>query len=110
LAGKSFGKIHVQSLIGGNFKTNNSSSNFKIGGEIGKKRTTYLWLIGFLDVSKSWRKRNYGAFGLKGIGEFFDNFGVTTGLSSVFFGNNFPKKATFTFGDYHKFLYSFVCF
>jgi hypothetical protein len=53
LAGKSFGKIHVQSLIGGNFKTNNSSSNFKIGGEIGKKRTTYLWLIGFLDVSKS---------------------------------------------------------
>jgi hypothetical protein len=53
LAGKSFGKIHVQSLIGGNFKTNNSSSNFKIGGEIGKKRTTHLWLIGFLDVSKS---------------------------------------------------------
>jgi hypothetical protein len=50
---KKFWKIHVQSFIGGNFKTNNSSSNFKIGGEIRKKRTTHLWLIGFLDVSKS---------------------------------------------------------
>ena len=121
LAGKSFGKTYVQSFIGGNFRTNNYISNFKIGGEIGRKITTHIWLIGFLDVSKSLENgtiefpnsnnitslyvndQEYGAFGLKGIGEFSDKFGVTTGFGSVFFGNNLPKRAAFTFGAYHKF-------
>ena len=53
LAGKRFDKTYVQSFIRGNFKTNNYRSNFKIGGEIGRKRTTHIWPIGFLDVSKS---------------------------------------------------------
>lgn len=121
LAGKSFGTTYLQSFIGANIRTNDYSSNFKIGGEVGHKITKNIWLIGFLDISKSFKNgdivlpnsniatglyvnnQEYGAFGLKGIGEFSDNFGITAGFGGAFFGNNVAKKAALTFGVYHKF-------
>ena len=121
LAGRGFGKTYLQAFVGANIRTNKYSSNFKIGGEVGHKITKNIWLIGFLDISKSLENgdiilpteniytglyindQEYGAFGLKGIGEFTEKFGVTAGFGGAFFGNNVAKQAAFTFGVYHKF-------
>ncbi len=53
LAGTNFGKNYFQSFIGADIRTNNYSYNLKIGGEIGRKLTQNIWLIGFVDVSQS---------------------------------------------------------
>lgn len=121
LAGRSFGKTYLQTHIGFQYRSNNYSSNFKVGGEIGRKITKSIWLVGFLDVVKSFENgtidfplvndqtglyvnnQEYGAYGLKGIGEFTNNFGVTASFGSAFFGNNVPKKAAINFGIYRKF-------
>jgi hypothetical protein len=121
LAETRFGKAHTWSFIEKNFKKNNYRSNFKIGGEIGRKRTTHICLILALNVFKPLENgtivflnsnnitnlyvnnQEYGAFKLKGIGKLPDNFGVTTRFNNIFFGNNLPKRAAFTFGAYHKF-------
>ncbi|WP_397444874.1 hypothetical protein [Polaribacter sp. R77954] len=121
LVGRGFGKTYIQAFLGADFRTNNYSSNFKIGGELGKKLGKYIWLIGFLDISKSLENGNvilpiantlnslyvnnqeYGSFGLKGIGEIKNNFGITASFGGAFFGNNVAKQAALTFGIYHKF-------
>ena len=121
LAGRGFGKTYIQAFVGADIRTNDYSSNFKIGGEIGRKIGKKIWLIGFLDISKSLENgdvalpvqqnitglyinnQEYGSFGLKGIGEFTDNFGITAGFGGAFFGNNVAKQAAMTFGVYHKF-------
>ena len=47
--------------------------------------------------------QEYGAFGLKAIGEFSNNSGITAGYGGAFSGNNVAKQAALTFGVYHKF-------
>lgn len=121
LAGRGYKDSYVQTFIGANIRTNNYSSNFKIGGEYGKKITEQVWLIGFVDIVKSLENGNivlpttntvtglyvnnqeYGAFGFKGIYEVNDKFGVNSAFGGAFFGNNVAKKAALTFGLYHKF-------
>ena len=121
LAGKSFGKSYLQTFIGTNIRTNNYSSNLKVGGEYGGKIGKKIWLIGFLDISKSFKNGNvvlpasnlvtglyvnnqeYGVVGAKVIGEFSDNFGVTASLPAAFFGNNVAKQLAFSIGVYKKF-------
>ncbi len=121
LAGRSFGKTYIQSFIGANIRTNDYSSNFKVGGEVGHKITKHIWLVGFVDIVKSFENGNivlptenilsglyvndqeYGAFGFKGIGEITDKLGVTVGYGGAFFGNNVAKQAAFSVGVYHKF-------
>ena len=121
LAGKSFNKMYFQSFIGANIRTNDYSSNFKIGGELGRKVTKNIWLIGFLDISKSLENgaillpqqniftglyvndQEYGVVGIKAIGEFSDNFGVVASLPAAFFGNNVAQQIALSVGLYHKF-------
>jgi hypothetical protein len=121
LAGKSFGKSYLQTYIGTKLRTNNYSSNFKIGGEYGGKISKSIWLTGFLDIEKSFKNGNivlptsnlasglyvndqeYGVLGIKAIGEFSDNFGVTASLPAAFFGNNVAKQVALSFGIYKKF-------
>ena len=121
LAGKSFGKSYLQTFIGANIRTNNYSSNFKIGGEYGRKLGKKFWLIGFLDISKSFENGNiilpdanlatglyvnnqeYGVFGVKGIYEINNKFGVNASLPAAFFGNNVAQQLAFSLGVYHKF-------
>ena len=121
LAGRGFGKTYIQGFVGANIRTNDYSSNFRIGGEVGRKLGKRIWLIGFVDLSKSLENgdillpaenrltglyvndQEFGAFGLKGIGEFSNNFGLTAGYGGAFFGNNVAKQAALTFGLYHKF-------
>ncbi|PQB03027.1 hypothetical protein BST83_16960 [Polaribacter filamentus] len=121
LVGKSFGKSYLQTYIGTKLRTNNYSSNFKIGGEYGGKISKSIWLTGFLDIEKSFKNGNivlptsnlasglyvndqeYGVLGIKAIGEFSDNFGVTASLPAAFFGNNVAKQVALSFGIYKKF-------
>lgn len=121
LAGRSLGKTYFQSFIGANIRTNDYSSNFRVGGELGHKITKRIWLIGFVDVVKSLRNgdlilptqnmftglyvndQEYGGFGLKTIGEITDNFGVNVGFGGAFFGNNVAKQVALNFRVYHKF-------
>ncbi|GAA3595991.1 hypothetical protein Q4Q39_07830 [Flavivirga amylovorans] len=121
LAGKSFKRNYIQGFIGANIRTNNYSSNFKIGGEVGRKITRHIWLIGFVDIVKSLENGNielpventfnglyvndqdYGAYGFKGIGEITNKFGLTAGFGGAFFGNNVAKQAALNIGAYHKF-------
>jgi hypothetical protein len=121
LAGRSFGSSYVQGFIGANIRSNDYSSNVKVGGEVGYKIAKPIWLIGFVDIVKSVENGNialpvqnlftalyvndqeYGAFGLKGIGEFTEKFGITAGFGGAFFGNNVAKQVALNFGLYHKF-------
>ena len=121
LVGKGFGKSYVQTFAGTRIRTNNYSSNFKIGGEYGKKVGNSIWLIGFLDIEKSFTNENivlpesnlstglyvndqeYGVVGVKAIGEFSDNSGITASLPAAFFGNNVAQQIAFSFGIYKKF-------
>ncbi|WP_341220180.1 hypothetical protein [Polaribacter atrinae] len=86
LAGKSFSNSYLQSYIGAKIRTNNYSSNFKFGGEYGYKVFKNIWIIGFLDLEKSFENgdielpninritslyvnnQEYGVVGLKAIG------------------------------------------
>lgn len=121
LAGKSFGNTYIQSFLGFNIRTNDYSSNFRIGGEVGSKLGKYVWLIAFLDISSSLENgdvilpqtnlltglyvndQEFGAIGLKAIGEISNNFGITAGFGGAFFGNNVAKQGAFNIGLYHKF-------
>lgn len=121
LAGKSYGKTYLQGFIGANVKTNKYSSSFKIGGEIGRKITKNIWLVGYINVVKSFKNgtiilpdsnlatglyvndQEFGGFGLKVIGEFTEKFGITAGFGGAFFATNLPKQAALSFGMYHKF-------
>ena len=121
LAGKSFGKSYLQTFIGSKIRTNNYSSNFKIGGEYGSKISKHIWLVGFLDIEKSFNNgtinlpventvtglyvndQEYGVIGVKAIGEFSDNFGITASLPAAFFGNNVAKQVALSIGIYKKF-------
>jgi hypothetical protein len=121
LVGKSSGKSYLQTYIGTKLRSNNYSSNFKIGGEYGGKISKSIWLIGFLDIEKSFKNGNivlpdsnlatglyvndqeYGVIGIKAIGEFTDDFGITASLPAAFFGNNVAQQVALSFGVYKKF-------
>ena len=48
-SGRGYNKSYFQAFTGFNIRTNNYSSNFRIGGEGGYKIIDKIWLIGFLD-------------------------------------------------------------
>lgn len=121
IVGRSFNKTYLQSYTGFELRTNDYSSNFRIGGEVGRKVGSFLWLIGFIDISSSLKNgdvnlpiensltglyvndQEFGSFGLKAIGEINNKTGITAGFGSAFSGNNVPKKAAISFGIYKKF-------
>lgn len=120
LAGKGFNKTYFQTHIGVQIRTNNYSDNLKFGGEYGGKIFKKLWIIGFIDVVKSFENgavvlpnnnianalfvnnQEYGAYGVKTIWE-YGNLGVTAGFGSAFFGNNVPKAAALSLGVFTTF-------
>lgn len=119
--GRSFDKFYVQAFTGFDLKTSDYSNNFKIGGEIGTKVHSRIWLVGFLDILHSFNDGNvnlpisnlgtalyvnnqeYTAVGLKAIGEFNKSFGGVLSFGGAFSGNNVAKQAALTIGVYHKF-------
>ncbi|CAM1345741.1 hypothetical protein [Tenacibaculum crassostreae] len=121
LTGRGHDSWYIQAFTGFDIRTNGYSSNYKLGGEVGFKTTSWLWIAGFLDGVASLKNGNvnlpqenintglyvndqeYAAFGLKFIGEFNDNSGINVGLGGAFYGNNVAKAPALSFGLYHKF-------
>jgi len=119
IIGKGTAKKYLQFFTGADIRTNGYSTNFKIGGEYGWKIGKKLWFSMFLDIVKSLKNGNivlpnsatalyindqeYGGFGFKGIYEFSNNFGLTTGLGGAFFANNVAKQVALNMGFYKKF-------
>jgi hypothetical protein len=121
LVGKGSKNSYLQMFVGANLKTNKYSSSAKFGGEYGRKITKRIWLVGFLDIEKSFENgdiilpasnlatglyvnnQEYGVAGIKTIGEFSDNFGITASLPAAFFGNNVAKQVALSVGIYKKF-------
>lgn len=119
--GRGFDKFYIQAFTGLNVKTNDYSSSFKVGGEIGKKFFDRIWLVGFIDVLKSFENKTpslpvsnlltalyvndqeYSGYGLKALGKVTESFGVTVGLGGAFSGNNVARTQALSFGLYHEF-------
>ncbi|CAM1369311.1 conserved exported hypothetical protein [Tenacibaculum sediminilitoris] len=120
LTGKGFDSWYIQAFTGFDIRTNDYSSNYKLGGEIGYKALNWLWIAGFLDGVASLKNgdvilpqenlatglyvndQSYAAFGLKFIGEFNKSFGANIGLGGAFAGRNVAKAPALSFGLYHK--------
>ncbi|RLK03100.1 hypothetical protein [Tenacibaculum discolor] len=121
LTGRGFDSWYIQAFTGFDIRTNDYSSNYKLGGEIGYKALNWLWIAGFLDGVASLKNgdvilsqenlatglyvnnQSYAAFGLKFIGEFNKSFGVNVGFGGAFAGRNVAKAPALSFGLYHKF-------
>ena len=120
-AGRSFKWFYAQAFTGIAFRTNNYSSSFKIGGEIGIRPVNRILVIGLIDVVKSFENgdillpdtnqltglyvndQEYAAYSLKFVGEITTKLGVNIGIGGAFSGNNVAKRQALTFGAYHKF-------
>ncbi len=121
LAGRGFDKWYIQAFTGFDIRTNNYSSNYKLGGELGYKTLNWLWIAGFLDGVASLKNgdvvlpiqnlatglyvnnQSYAAYGLKFIADINDKFGANIGLGSAFAGRNVAKAPALSFGLFYKF-------
>ncbi|MBA6156742.1 hypothetical protein H3Z83_09470 [Tenacibaculum sp. S7007] len=121
LAGRGFDRWYIQAFTGVDLRTNDYSSSFKLGGEMGYKAIDWLWIAGFLDGVASLKNgdimlpaenlatglyvndQSFAAFGLKFIGEFNDSFGANIGFGGAFAGRRVAKAPAISFGLYQKF-------
>lgn len=120
LAGRGFNSWYIHAFTGFDIRTNNYSSNYKLGGEIGYKTLDWLWIAGFLDGVASLdngdivlpsenlntglyiNNQSYSGFGFKLIAEINQKFGANIGLGGAFSGNNVAKGPAISFGVYYK--------
>ena len=121
IAGRGFNNWYVQAFTGFDIRTNDYSSNYKLGGEIGYKTLNWLWIAGFLDGVASLdngdvvlpsenlntglyvNNQSYAAFGLKLTGEINANFGANVAFGGAFAGRNVAQAPAISFGLYQKF-------
>lgn len=120
IVGRGFDSWYIQAFTGVDIKTNEYSSAFKLGGELGYKTTDWLWIAGFLDGLASFQNgevaipvtntltglyvnnQSFAAFGLKLIGEFNDNFGANLGFGGALSGRRVAKAPALSVGVYYK--------
>ncbi|OWW25142.1 hypothetical protein B4Q04_11420 [Zobellia sp. OII3] len=119
--GRGYDNFFVQASTGVDIRFNDYSSNFRASAEAGVKSIKRLWIIGFLDFSTSFENgevilpeanlatglylndQAYVAYGIKGIVEITEKFGVLANYTSAISGTNVPKRAVLGGGIYHKF-------
>ncbi|CAZ96940.1 hypothetical protein [Zobellia galactanivorans] len=119
--GRGYDNFFVQASTGVDIRFNDYSSNFRASAEAGVKPIKRLWIIGFLDFSTSFENgevilpaanlatglylndQAYVAYGIKGIVEITEKFGVLANYTSAISGTNVPKRAVLGGGIYHKF-------
>ena len=120
MVGRGFDKWYIQAFTGFDVRTNDYSSNYKLGGEVGYKALDWLWVSGFLDGVLSLKNgdlvvpdsnrltglyvndQQYASFGLKLTGEINKNFGINSGIGGAFSGARVAKAPAVTIGLYYK--------
>lgn len=118
--GRGFNSWYIQAFTGVDIRTNEYSSAYKLGGEIGYKVIDWLWLAGFLDGVASFQNgevlipranrltglyvndQSFSGFGFKVIGEFDENFGANIGLGGALSGRRVAVAPAISFGLYYK--------
>lgn len=118
--GRGYNNYFFQVFTGVDIRTNNYSSNFKIGGEFGYTAVKNINLIAFIDAVVSFNdgyiilpqsnletalyinNQEYTAFGLKGLYDFTDNFGLTLSFGGAFSANNVAKQVALSGGAFYK--------
>ncbi len=118
--GRGYNNYYVQAFSGIALRTNNYSSNFKLGGEFGWTSIKNITLIGFIDIVASFKNgtvmlpnstfetalylnnQEYTAVGLKAVYHFTDNFGFTMGLGGALSANNVPKQLALSGGLFYQ--------
>ncbi len=117
--GKGFDKHYGYLSIGTGIKSNNYSEDLRISGEIGTKVLNRLWIVGVLDILKSFEngdaitpirnletglyvdRQEYTALGLKFILEANDKLGFNAGFYGGS-GNFVAAQLSMNFGVYLK--------
>lgn len=120
VTGTSFDKWYVQGFTGVDIRTNDYSSAYKLGGEVGCKAIDWLWISGFFDGVFSFEdgdivlpasnnlsglylnNQNYTALGLKFSGEINQNFGLNFAYGGAITAKNIGISPAITFGLYYK--------
>lgn len=118
--GKGYSNYYFQAFTGVDFRTNSYSSNFKLGGEFGLTSIKKTTLIAYLDIVKSFKDGNvilptssietalyinnqeYSAFGLKGLYEFTNNYGISLGVGGAVSATNVAKQLALSVGFFYK--------
>lgn len=118
--GRGFDKWYIQVFTGVDIRTNEYSSAYKLGGEIGYKTLDWLWIAGFLDGVASFHNgdvllprsntltglyvnnQSYAGFGLKLIGELNEKIGLNLGFGGAFAARNLAKSPSLSLGFYYK--------
>ncbi len=117
--GKGFDKHYGYLSIGTGIKSNGYSEDLRISGEVGTKVLNRLWIVGVLDILKSFEngdliaptrnletglyvdRQAYTALGLKFILEAHDNLGFNAGFYGGS-GNFVAAQLSMNFGVYLK--------
>ncbi|WP_299886206.1 hypothetical protein [uncultured Lacinutrix sp.] len=118
--GKGYENYYFQGFIGADIRTNDYSSNFRIGGEFGLTSIKKTTLIVFVDIIESFNNgdiilpqtsletalyinnQDYAAYGLKGLYSLTDNLGFSVGFGGAFSANNVAKQAALSAGLFFK--------
>lgn len=120
ITGTSFDKWYIQAFTGVDIRTNNYSSSYKLGGEVGHKTLDWLWVAAFIDGVGSFKNgditipttnvltglyvndQTFAGYGLKFIGEINERTGVSLGLGGAFGGRNVAKTPAISLGVFCK--------
>lgn len=114
--GRGFERAYVQAYAGLSARTNDYSSDWRLGAEAGYYLTGDLLIAGTFDIVDSFRDgdvslsserlqtglflndQEYISPGLKGLYQITDSFGLSASIRGALSGNNVPKTAFISFG------------
>lgn len=119
-AGIGLSKLYAYTSTGVAIRTNNYSSEWRLGTEIGYQLINRIFIIGVLDIVENFENgeatesqaqrgtglylnnQSYFAYGIKGIIGFTDSIGISGAYYSAASGNLVAKSPSINFGVYYK--------
>ncbi len=118
--GRGFGRAYAQGYVGAAFRTDGFSDDYRVGGEAGYRITDTFLLAGTfalvdsrsngdvtldptnLETGLYVDQQEYTSFGLKGLVDLSDTFGIQAALGTAADGNNVAKAPYLSIGVYFR--------